>query len=63
MVKRVTKPDGKLMKKQRGAGRPQDPHIKKLVKMSFESESEYREFLKLAKPRERVEIIQEVKAT
>ncbi len=48
---------------RKGAGRKPTPYIQKLVKMSFKDDNEYREFLKLAKPRERVEIIQEAKAT
>ncbi len=43
--------------KRKGAGRKPTPYIKKAVKMAFKSEAEYREFLKLATPRERVEII------
>ncbi len=49
--------------KRKGAGRKPTPYIQKLVKMNFEDDAEYRAFLKLATPRERVEIIQKTKAT
>ncbi len=47
--------------KRKGAGRKSSPYVQRLVKMSFKDDNEYREFLKLAKPRERVEIIQEAR--
>lgn len=43
--------------KRKGAGRKPSPYIKKNVKLYFESEDEYRLFVKLTTPRERVEII------
>lgn len=43
--------------KRKGAGRKPSPYISKPVKLHFKSEAEYRLFIELTRPRERVEIV------